>query len=350
MLHSLLNRYARAAVCAGLLVGTAPLYAQDDDAADSEVPAEQQPLRNEDGSINMEAARARSRAIAQEGEERFTNGVQGNPEVMDRARDIVEGAMEEHLQRQPYSEEFVERVRGQQGNPALIGDQEDAARRAAVMDLLDIDETQSQLYVFVTFGMPIDMIRAYLREAMWSGAILVVKGLPPGMDMMSFSQQLVAPLVGRKGASAALQIDPTLFDLYEVDVVPSIVLNEDLSRTTCIGDASRQETDMEGRVWDIRACRPAAEDSYYRIGGAITLDYALERFIAEGSEQAQVRLDQMREVLGARSGDNQKPADPETWDDIPTPEAREEIRRLLEAQGDVIETEYGITVQPRGVE
>ncbi|MBA6292990.1 hypothetical protein H4J58_00365 [Colwellia sp. MB3u-70] len=49
-----------------------------------------------------------------------------------------------------------------------------ALEREEVLNFLGVSEMKSHLYVFVSYSMSEGMIKSYAREAMWSGAILVV--------------------------------------------------------------------------------------------------------------------------------------------------------------------------------
>lgn len=105
-----------------------------------------------------------------------------------------------------------------------------------------------EILAFVSFSMPDDALLRLASEMTSVGGQLVIRGLPKN-SFKEFAQRVLA-LQG-KGLQASLQIDPKLFEQYSIAMVPTVVLPEG--------------------------------NSFDKIAGHISLDYALEKF---GSEKA----------------------------------------------------------------
>ena len=102
---------------------------------------------------------------------------------------------------------------------------------------LKLDQ-ESAFYVFVSFSMPKDTLKALAREVKAHKGVLVIRGLVEN----SFVQ--TAKRLQEVGEGVIL--DPTLFKDYDVKVVPTFVLNH--------------------------------KHAYQKIAGNISLAYALEKF------------------------------------------------------------------------
>jgi conjugal transfer pilus assembly protein TrbC len=128
------------------------------------------------------------------------------------------------------------------------------------------------LLVFVSFSMPPDSLLRLAQQAKRANGVLVFRGLA-GTTL----REMVGRVEPLAKTGAGIQIDPSAFARFGVEVVPTFVLAESLA--TC-GDAT-----CEGRV--------------RRIAGDVTLDYALER-LARGdgaiASAAAERLDTLRGV------------------------------------------------------
>jgi len=217
----------------------------------------------------------------------------------------------------------------------------DAVKREEALNLLGLSETRNHLYIFISYSMPEDMIRAYAREAFWAGATLVVKGLEEGEEIMDFVQKKAHPLVEGKGYMASLNIDPRMFDAFDIQYVPSIVLSNDPYLEYC-KPSDELLTDFNVT----RRCEKRPENTYIKISGAITLDYALEQFIEEGTflDSANERLTALRESIGKSSLTEQ--VSEYHFDDNLEPSQKDKIKKAYSKFGEVIETEYGLSVIP----
>jgi hypothetical protein len=132
-------------------------------------------------------------------------------------------------------------------------------------------------------------------------------------------------LVWGKGAASAISIDPRLYDSYGVTMVPGFVLTRTRENFTCIGAGSRTITE-HGKTGSYPLCPPIDSNSYVKMSGAVTLDYALDAFQAEGFDEASVYLNALRRGYPNRSASReQKPFDGE-WQDALAPRDAEKDR------------------------
>lgn len=201
-----------------------------------------------------------------------------------------------------------------------IANKQMAGERDKVLRFLGIDpEGRDSLYIFVSWSMPLSMLRAYAVEAMWTGGALVFRGVPPGRTIPQFFTQDVRQLVYDKGASAVISVDPRLYDTYQVKQVPTIVFTHDRSNPMCANAGERTIT-VGKKSAKFALCPPLDPSKYWKISGAVTVDYALEEFKAHGSAGADKLL---RALARAYQDGKAPPRDQQPfvgeWKDAPTP-------------------------------
>jgi hypothetical protein len=75
--------------------------------------------------------------------------------------------------------------------------------------------------------------------------------------------------------------------------VPTIVLAENKDDVPCTGKQRQVREDARGKtpVVAYQVCDPASASSYYKMAGAVTLDYALSEFRSHGAKSAGAHLD-----------------------------------------------------------
>ncbi len=233
-----------------------------------------------------------------------------------------------------------------QRGAAGIADKALAADREKVLEFMGLSDDESRIYVFVSFSMPLELLRAYVREAIWSGAILVFRGIPEGMNLREFVTQKLYPLIGRKGASATIQIDPKLFDSFEVSSVPTIVYTEKAESDLCLTDRA-QPFVSGGRALDYFACGPESPKDYWKLSGGVTIYWALEEFSSAGAPGARAHLESLNRG-GFWNGQEQYPFDGD-WDSVSLPDEENDLLETMKQYGDLYETPYGIGVGPAGM-
>tara|TARA_B100002049_G_scaffold229110_1_gene204318 strand:+ start:55685 stop:56710 length:1026 start_codon:yes stop_codon:yes gene_type:complete len=234
---------------------------------------------------------------------------------------------------------------GDSSSPQMIagyaGNQE-ALDREEILNFMGLSETRNHLYVFVSYSMPEDMIRAYAREALWSGATLIIKGFEEGETFKDFMRDKGLKLINNQGLTASLQIDPKLFESFAVDYVPTIVLSKEDYASFCEPSGIRLHASNV-----TEKCKERPSDSYVKISGSVTLDYALEQFEQTAGFQvhARERMDALRENIG-KPKDNEEQVAEYNFDDTLLPHQKEAIYEEYSKFGTVVETEKGLSVIP----
>jgi type-F conjugative transfer system pilin assembly protein TrbC len=179
-----------------------------------------------------------------------------------------------------------------------IADQSIGTQRDDVLKFLGINpQAGSSMYYFVSWSMPLEMLRSYAAEAMWTGGFLVFRGIPADMGLKDFILGDLKQLVYGKGASAAISLDPRLFDAYEVKVVPTIVFTSTRANMSC--DVARSFVGDNKQNLQYKACPPVDQEKYWKISGAVTSDYALREFIADGAPGADTYLEALKKGQAA---------------------------------------------------
>ena len=171
-----------------------------------------------------------------------------------------------------------------------IADASMAKDRDKVLEFLGISpQADTALYYFVSWSMPKELLRAYAIDAMWSGGTLVFKGVPLGKQLGKFIVNDLRELVYGKGAAANLSIDPRLFDAYAISTVPSIVFTTVRGNMQCQG-VTPVVVKANGTQGVYDKCPELDPSSYWKVGGAVTTNYALESFIDDGATLAKPYL------------------------------------------------------------
>jgi type-F conjugative transfer system pilin assembly protein TrbC len=174
-----------------------------------------------------------------------------------------------------------------------------AAEREKVLRFLGINPRSTHaLYIFLSWSMPVEMLRAYAIEAMWTGAIVVFRGVPPGRSLPDFLVKDLRQLVWDQGASATLSLDPRLFEAYRVSIVPTIVLTRTRDNYMCAGAGTRV-VHVGGQTASYSLCPPVTDNQYIKLSGAVTLDYALKTFQEQGRHEADMYLSALQRAYGA---------------------------------------------------
>ncbi len=127
---------------------------------------------------------------------------------------------------------------------------------------------KKNLFIFVSFSMPQNLLKNYDDIARKLGAKLVIRGLKDN----SF-KETIQYLKNVKTSGIMVDIDPTLFERFNVNLVPSFVLSDG--------------------------------HSYDKLVGSISIVYALEKFANEGDLKLQAKdiLRNLRELRGKDSMD-----------------------------------------------
>lgn len=140
-----------------------------------------------------------------------------------------------------------------------------------------------QLYIFISRSMPIELIRSYALDAAYSGAVLVMRGLDKGERLGEYLRSEFMQSIKPDGAGAMVQIDPRLFDAFDISLVPSFVYTEATLADLC-NDSKSSST----------KCSGLKESEYYKISGGITTKFALEQMIEQGAVGAKRHLEHLK--------------------------------------------------------
>lgn len=154
---------------------------------------------------------------------------------------------------------------------------------------------QGRLFIFVSRSMPMSLLRAYAVDALYTGATLVTKGIRKGDTLKEYIEEALTDFNTAGGQSlAGLEINPNLFDMFDVQVVPAVVWTnrvglddigagcQNLPEGAPIPQLQLEGPDSRPILVDSPTCAPASPASYYKIAGALRLPYVLDRFEEAG--------------------------------------------------------------------
>ncbi len=116
------------------------------------------------------------------------------------------------------------------------------------------------LKIFVSSGMPGNLLKIYHQQAVKYGGTLVFKGLPNG-SFKELSKLVMS--ISENGEAGSMQIDDEAFDQFGINVVPAILL-------------VKQEGYLDGCFG--KSCKV----TYDKIIGSISVKKALEKFTING--------------------------------------------------------------------
>lgn len=153
--------------------------------------------------------------------------------------------------------------------------------------------TEARIYYFVSRSMPEGLLQAYALDAMATGGTLVIKGPRKGGSIKDFVEDSIASFNSVDGLTlASMEMNPNLYDMFEVKVVPSIVITTRANLTDIGSGCESPETmpqmaavDHLGQAIQVPkpTCLPAASETYFKISGAVTTLYALDAFERAGA-------------------------------------------------------------------
>jgi conjugal transfer pilus assembly protein TrbC len=141
----------------------------------------------------------------------------------------------------------------------------------------DKPQSDESLLIFVSTSMPMATLVKLGNQAKRAGAVLVLRGVPGGLSAPGAWTRAMAQLKPVASTGARMQINPGLFRLYTVNVVPTFVLTR-LNTSQCASDS-------DGCQAQLRAV------------GDVSLDYVLEKWTdgkGELTDQARLRFKRMK--------------------------------------------------------
>ena len=170
------------------------------------------------------------------------------------------------------------------------------SQRSQVLKLLGVPERSTgYVYYFVSTSMPDSLLKAYARDAVWDGGILVFRGIVPGHGIGWFLRHVMLKLkhVTVDGSTPTVTIDPNLYDAYSVKLVPAIVYSTTQPWQTCSHTVPATLV-TGGKTVRYHHCAPEGTNSYWKVSGAVSTWYALSQFHAMGAPGSGRLLQTMR--------------------------------------------------------
>ena len=155
-----------------------------------------------------------------------------------------------------------------------------------------INNNESKLYYFISFSMPDAIIKSYMLDAIWNGGILVVRGAPRGMTLAQFLQQYIMPLVRYKGDHAKIEINPNLYEIYDVQVVPTILIAKGKEKENRCERIIATSTSSKVTY---PSCKKIGSTPYWKISGNVTTRWALN-MLKESGAPAQIFINRMQRL------------------------------------------------------
>ncbi len=131
------------------------------------------------------------------------------------------------------------------------------------------------VYYFVSSSMPESLLRAYAHDSVWTGGVLVFRGVPPGHGLAWFVHHIAAPLLANRSAEPTLVIDPRLYQAFDVRMVPTIVYSVIKPAKLC---SSQRWAGLPGAKRSARECALAPAANYWKVEGAVSSVWALRAF------------------------------------------------------------------------
>lgn len=152
-----------------------------------------------------------------------------------------------------------------------------------------------RLYFFVSRSMPQSLLKAYALDALYTGAAMVVRGVRKGDTIKEYVEEAMNDFNTADGhALAGMEVNPNLFDMFKVDVVPAVVWTnlaglddvgagcKPLPEGAAIPQVELIGPDDRPLLADRPSCAQANPETYYKVTGALNLPYVLDRFESAG--------------------------------------------------------------------
>lgn len=183
----------------------------------------------------------------------------------------------------------------------LASDDAEGGKRKLLESVgLSADEP-SGIFYLVSWSMPIEILRAYVLEAHWAGGSLVFRGIPPDKKIVEHVIKDYVQLSRKEvGLDAPVSIDPRMFDMFGANVVPAIVVVDDMNKLECVtGAPSTFKSSITGKQLSIKKCE-APKDTWWKVTGGVTTGYALQLMADAGSKTAAYRLEKFKAAASGR--------------------------------------------------
>lgn len=151
-----------------------------------------------------------------------------------------------------------------------------------------------QGFIFVSSSMQKSLIRAYSLQAEKFGFQLIFKGPPKGRTDIIGIMKEWGETYHTSTPLMAIQMDPRLFDSFQISQVPTLVLTKQDSLGIC-RKGEIEYIEHGAHMLPLHKCSPIPENQYCKISGPLTLDWAIEYMAKEGCDLASKFIDMIRE-------------------------------------------------------
>ena len=136
------------------------------------------------------------------------------------------------------------------------------------------------LYYFISFSMPNALIKAYLLDATWNGGTLILRGVTKGESIPQFIKKHLLPLLKYQGDHARVMIDPNLFEMYNINSVPTMLMT---SKTNDQTHCNIVSTIIPHTHITYQRCKAIDPHYYWKISGNVSTLWALNRLGMAGA-------------------------------------------------------------------
>jgi len=175
---------------------------------------------------------------------------------------------------------------------------------------------EGSMYIFVSRSMPQSLLRAYAVDAFYMGATLVVKGLRKGDTLKEYLQDAMVDFNSLDGmAMAPMEINPNLFDMFDIQSVPAVVWTNRVGLDDVGSGCQNQPEGTPAEKLNLMgpddqyisvdkpSCAKLPDTAFYKMTGALNLEYVFEKFQDAGL--AKPILDAYRAKLAERTSNVQ---------------------------------------------
>lgn len=184
--------------------------------------------------------------------------------------------------------------------------------RNQIMHSLHLDpKNTGYLYIFLSESMPENMRLRYADSAIWTGGILLFNGINKDHDIPWFVKNVMLKMTRLHDSSPSISLDPRLFQTFGVTSVPAIVYSTIPPYSLCPTKVEKTYVADDGQKIPYRVCAPADETKYWKITGAVSMQYALEQFADDGAPGVKGMLKKLS--IGLATGQKVKEMTPEEY-------------------------------------
>lgn len=182
-----------------------------------------------------------------------------------------------------------------------------ASLRVKTLEAFGIDRGV-QGFIFVSRSMQDSLLRSYSLQAEKYGFQMIFKGPEKNSTDIMGTMREWGELFHTKSSLMAIQMDPRLFDSFEVKAVPTIILTQQGSLDLC-QDGPIENVTYGLKTLKLNKCAPVEDEFYCKISGPVSLDWAIKYMSSEGCVHASNFID----MVGASPEMENFRISPDSW-------------------------------------